>query len=136
MRRYYSVSAKKFIDKDGVEQKKYFANSVSSGNYGTEELAVDISQAASLTEGDVIGALRLFSDIIKTKLKMGYNVKLNGIGTFSVSLTSEACDSEKECKPNKVKAGKITFKADNVLRKELDSLKFYKTVTHKNRKKR
>ena len=110
--------------------------SVSAGNYGTEELASDISQAASLTEGDVIGALRSFSDIIKTKLIMGYNVKLNGIGTFSISLTSEACDTEKECKPNKVRAGKISFKADNVLRKELDELKFYKTITHKNRKKR
>lgn len=67
---------------------------------------------------------------------MGYNVKLDGIGTFSVSLTSEACDSEKQCKPNKVKAGKVSFKADKVLRRELDELKFQKTITHKNRKKR
>lgn len=135
MRRYYSVSSKTFKNKDGLESTKYFANGVSAGNYSTEDLAKDVSQASSFTEADIIGALRAVSDSLKVRLKMGYNVTLNGIGTFSVSITSEPCQSEKECKPNKVRAKKVAYKADKLLRKELQELKFYKTDPYKNRKK-
>ena len=54
------------------------------------------------------------------------------LDVFEDWLSSGMYDSIKHFVENE----KITFKADNVLRKELDSLKFYKTVTHKNRKKR
>jgi len=59
-------------------------------------------------------------------LKLGYNVKLDGIGTFSLLLTSEGFDTEEECIPTRVKVKKIAFKSERKLRKELIGLKFYK----------
>ncbi|MDD4529696.1 MAG: HU family DNA-binding protein [Bacteroidales bacterium] len=134
MRRYYSVSAKKFIDKDGQEVIKYYPNAVSAGHFSSEDMAKDISEATSLSEPDVVGALKAFSIVLKNRLKLGYKIKLDGIGTFSLSVTGEPCDSEKECKPNKVKVGKITFKAEAKLRKEMVGIKFYKTNKKRNRK--
>jgi len=126
MRRYYSVAPRKFKDANGVEYVKFYANSVSAGNYSSEDMANDISEATSLSKADSVGALRAFSEILETRLIMGYNVKFDRIGTFSLSAISEACNTEKECKPNKVKFGKITFKADNKLRKKMVDVKFYR----------
>ncbi len=126
MRRYYSITKKTFVDKTGVEQTKFYPNSVAVGLYTTEDMARDISEASSFTEADMIGALRGMSDIIITKLKLGYNVKLDGVGIFSLSLTSEGFNSAEECKPSRIKVRKITFKADRKLKKEMIGLKFYK----------
>ncbi|MFV0599742.1 MAG: HU family DNA-binding protein [Bacteroidales bacterium] len=126
MRRYYSITKKTFVDKTGVEQTKFYPNSVAVGLYTTEDMARDISEASSFTEADMIGALRGMSDIIITKLKLGYNVKLDGVGIFSLSLTSEGFNTAEECKPNRIKVRKITFKADRKLKKEMIGLKFYK----------
>ncbi|HBN06535.1 MAG TPA: hypothetical protein DD434_12215, partial [Bacteroidales bacterium] len=125
MRRYYSVSAKKFIDKDGQEVVKYYPNAVSAGHFSSEDMARDIAEATSLSEPDVVGALKAFSIVLKNRLKLGYNIKLDGIGTFSLSVTGEACNSEKECKPNKVKVGKISFRAESKLRKGMVGIKFF-----------
>lgn len=134
MRRYYSVSAKKFIDKDGQEVIKYYPNAVSAGHFSSEDMAKDISQSTSLSEPDVLSALKAFSIVLETRLKLGYNIKLDGIGTFSLSVTGEPCDSEKECKPNKVKVGKITFRADSKLRKGMIGIKFYKANLKRNKR--
>ena len=134
MRRYYSVSAKKFIDKDGQEVVKYYPNAVSAGHFSSEDMARDIAEATSLSEPDVVGALKAFSIVLKNRLKLGYNIKLDGIGTFSLSVTGEACNSEKECKPNKVKVGKISFRAESKLRKGMVGIKFFKTIKKRNRR--
>ena len=126
MRRYYSITKKTFVDKTGVEQTKFYPNSVAVGLYTTEDMARDISEASSFTEADMVGALKGLSNIIITKLKLGYNVKLDGIGTFSLSLTSEGFDTEEECKPSRIKVKKIAFKSERKLRKEMIGLKFYK----------
>ncbi len=126
MRRYYSVSSRKFIDKDGQEIVKFYPNAVSAGHFSSEDMARDIVQATSFSESDVVGTMKAYSVILRDRLKMGYNIKLDGIGTFSLSVIGEPCDTEKECKPNKVKVGKIAFKADSKLRKDMIGIKFYK----------
>lgn len=135
MRRYYSVSSRKFIDKDGQEIVKFYPNAVSAGHFSSEDMAKDIAQATSFSESDVVGTMKAYSNILKERLKMGYNIKLDGIGTFSLSVIGDACDSEKECKPNKVKVGKIAFKADSKLRKEMVGIKFFKTKIKHSKKK-
>ncbi|MFA6368694.1 MAG: HU family DNA-binding protein [Bacteroidales bacterium] len=134
MRRYYSVSSKKFIDKDGNEVVKFYPNAVSAGHYGSVDMARDLAEATSLSEPDVVSALKAFSIVLEKRLKMGYNIKLDGIGTFSLSVTGEPCLTEKECKPNKVRVGKIAFKADSKLRKEMIDIKFYKTNLKRNKR--
>ncbi|HBN04773.1 MAG TPA: hypothetical protein DD434_03150 [Bacteroidales bacterium] len=89
-------------------------------------MAREISESSSFTEADMVGALRGLSNIILTKLQLGYNVKLDGIGTFSLTLTSEGFDTEEECKPTRIKVRKIAFKADKRWRKNMVGLKFYK----------
>ncbi len=135
MRRYYSVSSRKFIDKDGQEIVKFYPNAVSAGHFSSEDMAKDIVQATSISESDVVGTMKAYSMVLSERLKMGYNIKLDGIGTFSLSVIGEPCDTEKECKPNKVKVGKIAFKADSKLRKDMIDIKFFKTKVKHSKKK-
>ena len=64
MRRYYSVSSKKFIDKNGQEVVKFYPNAVSAGHFSSEDMARDIALATSFSEPDVGGTMQAYSIIL------------------------------------------------------------------------
>ena len=55
---------------------------------------------------------------------MGASVKLKGIGTFGVWVTSEGFDDAKDITAKKVKATKVTYKADRKLTQFIKEMKF------------
>lgn len=124
MSKMFSVWKKKFKNEKGETIEKYFACPKTLRTVNTEELAERISGASSLTPADVLGCLRALSDEIKTSLNGGYNVKLDGIGTFGVGVTSEGFDDPKKINPKKVKATKVTYIADKKLTREIKEMKF------------
>lgn len=124
MSKMFSVWKKKFKNEKGETIEKYFACPKTLRTVKTEELAERISGASSLTPADVLGCLRALSDEIKTSLNGGYNVKLDGIGTFGVGVTSEGFDDPKKINPKKVKATKVTYIADKKLTREIKEMKF------------
>lgn len=124
MSKMFSVWKKKFKNEKGETIEKYFACPKTLRTVKTEELAERISGASSLTPADVLGCLRALSDEIKTSLNEGCNVKLDGIGTFGVGVTSEGVDDPKKINPKKVKATKVTYIADKKLTREIKEMKF------------
>ena len=124
MSKMFSIWKKKFKNEKGETIEKYFACPKTLRTVNTEELAERISGASSLTPADVLGCLRALSDEIKTSLNGGYNVKLDGIGTFGVGVTSEGFDDPKKINPKKVKATKVTYIADKKLTREIKEMKF------------
>ncbi|NDV65975.1 HU family DNA-binding protein [Bacteroides sp. 224] len=117
----------------GEEKKRYYGVPIVSGQITEEELATEICERCSLTRGDVLAAISALSDSMQNHLSNGYNVKLKGIGLFSVSGSSEGVDTPEECTPGKMKAQRICFKADNTLRIVLEKLKY--KLTHRNKTK-
>lgn len=104
--------------------QKYYATAVSRGVTNTRALAKKIVQRTSLTEGDVVSTLISLAEIIEEELHQGYNVKLERIGTFSLSATSDGYDTPDECTPRQVKAKRICYLADIDLRKNLKQVNF------------
>lgn len=104
--------------------EKYYATAVSRGVVGTRALAKEIVLRTSLTEGDVVSALISLAEVMEESLHLGYNVKMDRIGTFSLSATSEGYDRPEECTPRRVKARRICYLADADLRKNLKYVKF------------
>lgn len=86
-----------------------------------------ITQNSSFTSVDVVGTIKVLSEMIKENLVSGYKVKLDGIVVFGALITSEGVKNEKELDPKKVKFSKVTFKSDNKLTKDLKNMKY----THK-----
>lgn len=107
-----------------IAVQKYYATAVSRGVINMRMLAKDIVQRTSLTEGDVMATLISLAEAIEERLHQGYNVKLDRIGTFSLSATSDGYDNPNDCKPRNVKAKRICYLADIDLRKNLKYVKF------------
>lgn len=116
------------VDKTGEEEKKsYYGVPVSSGQITEEDLAKEVCEQSSLTEADVISAIYSLKRLMHKHLVNGYQVRLKGIGTFSVSATSEGFDTPEACTPVQVKAKRVCFKADNEMRSVLERIKYKKS---------
>lgn len=124
MSKMFSIWKKKFRTSNGEIVEKYYACPKTLKTVNTEELSEKISGACSLTPADVLGCLRALSDEIKTSLTSGSNVKLDGIGTFGVGVTSDGFDDPKKINPKKVRATKVTYIADKKLTREIKEMKF------------
>lgn len=120
----YRIWKKKFQNKDGQILEKFYACKKTNRTLSTKEVCQQISEASSLTEGDVMSALLGLSKITQNALAMGHNVNLEGIGTIGLSVTSAAMDSPKDISKVKVKAKRITFRPDKSLKEILKNLRF------------
>lgn len=67
---------------------------VSRGVYGFDQMAEDICRSTSLTEGDVVGAMRSMLHFARQALLNGYTVELEGLGRFRITVKSRLCTRE------------------------------------------
>lgn len=116
------------VDKTGKEEKTlYYGIPILSGQVTEQHLAEEICRMCTLTEPDVLATISALKVLMQRHLEIGESVKLNGIGTFSVSASSEGCETPKECTPSKVKAQRVCFRADNEMRSVIHRIKYKKS---------
>jgi predicted histone-like DNA-binding protein len=108
----------------GEKTAKYYAVPVRSGEISTRQLAKDLTKISSLSEGDVYSALIGLSGLVEKYLQEGYSVRLDNLGLFSISATSDGFDTPEECTPHRVKANKICFRAEKELKSNLKYVRF------------
>ncbi|MBN2614309.1 MAG: HU family DNA-binding protein [Bacteroidales bacterium] len=87
-------------------------------------LAKTLSQRTTLSTIDVVAALEGFREIIMEQLLEGNNVKLDGLGIFSLSVRTEGVDDPSKLNKSLVKDVKINFLPDPELKKQLKTAKF------------
>ncbi len=124
MGKKFDIWKRKFRDATGQVVEKFYACPKTFMVFDEDDLAEEISQRCSLTQSDVVGAVSALSDIIMEKLVMGASVKIKGIGTFGVWVTSDGFDDPKDITAKKVKATKVTYKADRKLTQAIREMKF------------
>jgi predicted histone-like DNA-binding protein len=123
------------VDKTGKEEKTlYYGVPILSGQVDEVQLAAEACERCTLTEADMLAAISSLKDLIQQHLEYGQSVKLKGIGIFSVSASSEGCESPQACTPAKVKAQRICFRADNEMRGVLFRMKYVKSNRKKAKK--
>lgn len=98
--------------KPGVENapKKYYAKAQANGEITMDEIAEDISYATSLTDGDVLNALRALIQQINKNLAAGKIVRLENFGTFQIQLCSEGAETEKKFTSANITGVSIQFR--------------------------
>lgn len=113
---------------DEKEQRKYHPRVVTSGRVNTEQLARDIQQECSLTRSDVKAMLAALADKMVQYLSEGKRVYLEDIGYFKVNLQ---CNQEvttiDDKGVGKVSFKSISFRADERLKKAMNSTKIYRS---------
>lgn len=98
--------------KPGVENapKKYYAKAQANGEITMDEIAEDISYATSLTDGDVLNALRALIQQINKNLAAGKIVRLETFGSFQIQLQSEGAETEKKFTSSNITGASIQFR--------------------------
>ncbi|MDR2969537.1 MAG: hypothetical protein LBV32_08045 [Tannerellaceae bacterium] len=117
----YRVNKKR----NGVNKKElYYAQPVWSGLVGTREIAHQLAARSTLSPADIRATLIGLVEVMENYLHLGYSVKLDDLGVFRLSLTSDGYEEADDCTPHRVRAGKLCFRADTQLKKNLKNVKF------------
>ena len=80
------------------------------------KLADAIEANSSLTAGDVKHSIEAFVEQLRLSLTQGDKVKINGLGTFHITLSSEGTEKEKDCTVRSIRRVNVRFVADKALR--------------------
>ena len=92
------------------------------GTISTEELMRDIEGRSGFSGADIKGALRVIADAMAFRLDEGYNVELDGLGFFSVSLVSRPVMDRKEIRSESVHFRNVNFRCGKYLKSKLKSI--------------
>ena len=79
------------------------------------KLADAIEANSSLTAGDVKHAIEAFVEQLRLSLTQGDKVKIDGLGTFHITLRSEGTEKEKDCTVRCIRKVNVRFVADKAL---------------------
>ena len=120
----YKLWKKKFKTSENQEVEKYLACKHTTYTVSTKEIAEQIMKSSTHSIGDVTGCITEISEMLKLHLSLGHNVTLDGIGTFSISLTSNKIDSRKDLSKLRVWAKRVVFRQDPKLKEILEDLHF------------
>lgn len=108
--------------KGNDEKQALHARVVPYGTIGIDELMDNAQGRSTFTAADIRGALQLLADLMAESLKEGYNVELEGIGFFSISLSSRPVMEKSEIRSESVHFKNVNFRCSKYLRGRLKSM--------------
>ena len=92
---------------------KTFARMVSTGTLGTDEICDHIAKHGTIYASDIVkGVVEKFINCFEELLMEGNKIKLDGLGTFYLSINTEGVDDETKFTANNVKAIRVKFIGD------------------------
>ncbi len=89
--------------------------------YDIKRIASEIEAIGSLSEEDVRHVINSFVRSMKQVLRDGNRVKVDGLGTFFITLTCPGTAKLEDCTVRSIKRVNIRFMVDNTLRLVNDS---------------
>ena len=95
-----------------------------------KDLLPEISNASSVTSGDVKAVVESFVELLQRYLVRGNKIKIDGIGTFRLSFKGKGKESSKDVNVNDIENPKVTYLSDKALKDYVAvNVKFVKTVS-------
>ncbi len=104
----------------------YHVRFVPNGTVSTDLLIKSILPRSSFSSADYKGMLQLIQDAIVENLLFGYNVKLEGIGTFTISLKCPPLMDKKKVRSEAVSFRDVKFRSSLKLRQRLTGMRVYR----------
>lgn len=129
----YSIAAMKNPNPMAEGEVRYYAKAQANGVVTVDQLADEIAYATTLTDGDVLNAIRALVSQIKKHLQNGRIVRLEALGSFQVQLSSSGASSEEEFNPALIRGVRLQFRPGTSIREILNPtvLKFHKVPSLK-----
>jgi len=115
--------------KDNISKapkRGYYAQVVTKGTIDTQSLCKHIASGCTLTVADLRAAIEAISSSVADCLMDGYNVYIDGLGTFSVSAESKIVEQEGDLRSPSVSVKNVNYRAAVSLKKQVKESQFEK----------
>lgn len=106
----YSLAHMSSKPGDDAAPKLFYAKAQAAGEVTMDEMAEDIAYSTSLTDGDVLNAIRALIKQVNKHLAAGKIVRLETFGTFQVQLQSNGAETEKKFTSSNITGASIQFR--------------------------
>lgn len=103
---------------------KWYLTQEKTGSVGMTEIAREIESRSSLSIGDVKSVLNNLVEVLPVFLRLGQTIKLEGFGSFRISVTSEGIRSEEELSVHNINSVKIIFLPGVDLKQSVENISF------------
>lgn len=95
---------------DETAPKLFYAKAQAAGEVTMDEMAEEISYATSLTDGDVLNAIRALIKQVNKNLAAGKIVRLENFGSFQLQLCSTGAETEKKFTSANITEATVQFR--------------------------
>ncbi len=92
----------------------------------TRNLIDKISNTSSLSGAEVVGVFESMRILIPELLGSGHNVRIDGLGTFSIHARSKGKDSPEDVTSKDIESLNISFLPDKDVKRMLQAIEFNK----------
>ncbi|GHT67357.1 hypothetical protein FACS189452_04900 [Bacteroidia bacterium] len=106
------------------EAHKWYLVQEHSGTVNLAEIAKEIADRSSLTFGDVQNALRNLLDVLPVYIRLGQTIRLEGFGSFHLSVTSDGKATSEELTAHDVRNARLIFTPSVEMKKGIEGLSF------------
>lgn len=103
---------------------KYYGRISGRKQTNFRQIANTLSHRTTMSAADVAAAIEGFREIIVEELMAGHNVKFNGLGIFSLSVSTEGVDDPSKLNKTHIRDLKIQFRPDPGLKEILKKAEF------------
>ena len=106
--------------------KKWYAAIVTDGELTVDDLTNKIEKFSALSEADIRGVIIALENVIHEELINGKIIRLDKLGTFYPSLSSDGVAAEKDFTVANIKSAKVNYRPGKRITNSLSTATFKK----------
>lgn len=110
----------------GGGKKKWYAIVKSDGELTIDDLTKEIEKFSALSEADIRGVIIALENVIVNELVNGKIIRLDKLGSFYPSLSSEGAATAEEFNSSMIKSAKVNYRPGTRIADALKTAKFIK----------
>jgi len=122
----YKVISKAQPGVTGGGVKKFYATIVTDGECTIDQLVKDIEKFSSLSEPDIKGVIIALENVIQNKLAESKIIRLEKLGSFYPTLSSEGKDKAEDVTSTSIKEVGINYRPGDRLKNVINEAGFQK----------
>ena len=111
----------------GGGAKKWYANPALDGELTVDDLVKQIQKFSALSEADIRGVIIALENVIQDNLVNGKIIRLDKLGNFYPSLSSEGTATEAEFTNSHIKGARVNYRPGKRISDALQAATFHKT---------
>jgi predicted histone-like DNA-binding protein len=108
--------------------KKYFLQAKIRGSKTHKQILAEAAQKNALNVKEIDNGVYAVLQALMANLEDGFSVEVEGLGTFSTSISSEGVDNEADATPARVKNITVAFRPKPEVHKAVNGFKLEKFV--------